>query len=72
MVSVTVRLIIWGGGGGIGAGGGAGLSWDGGTGWVGKVSGRALGIPAPARLDTDWMTGIEVSAPDAFETWDVL
>ena len=69
MVSVTVRVTICGGGGGAGAGAGE-LSWDGGTGWVGSWSGRAPGCPAPdmAKLDTDWMTGIDASVP-ALETW---
>ena len=81
MVSVFVLVMIWGGGGGGGGGqtwGGCWgccgwwLSWDGGTGWVGNWSGRALGMPAPARLETDWMTGIDVSVWPAFETWAEL
>ena len=29
-------------------------------------------MPAPARLETDWMTGIDVSVWPAFETWAEL
>ena len=29
-----------------------------GRGWVGSLSGWAGGSPAPARLETDWMTGM--------------
>ena len=65
MVSLVVRVITWGGGGGgacccivvdwiVVAG-----NWVAGMGWVGSISGRAGGSPAPANDETDWITGME-------------
>ena len=44
-------------------GGGEEPSCAAGRGWVGSLSGWAGRSPAPAKLETDWMTGM--ATPDA-------
>ena len=65
---LPVRVTTWGGGGGVACiGGGVGPndppSWVAGIGWVGNMSGREGTSPAPAKLDTDWITGMSMEVP---------
>ena len=74
MVSWVVRLMIWGGGVGGGVAtwwGGVTPNWVAGMGWLGRRSGLAGGSPAPANEDTDWITGMDVSAAIEVELDDV-